>query len=129
MKTGNDLEQLKKFKPEATEIMEDVKFTVHKWESDVQALDNEANPSSMLGHSCDKREDILEIAANVPSENKSWTKRVILSQLSSIYDPLGIISPTVVEGKRIYREVCDEKGGWNSEVPAHIKRDWIRWTR
>ena len=55
MKTGNDLEQLKKFKREATEIMEDAKFTVHKWESDVQALDNEANRSSILGDSWDKK--------------------------------------------------------------------------
>ena len=31
------------------------------------------------------------------------TKRKILSRLGSIHDPLCIISPIVVEGKRIYR--------------------------
>lgn len=112
MKTGNDIEQLQ-IKWEVTEIMED----------------NEGNHSSILGHSWDKREDVLEITMIVPSENKPLTNRVILSQLSSIYDPLGIISCTVVEGKLIYREACDEKGSWNSEVAAHVKRDWIRWTR
>ena len=56
------------------------------------------------------------------------TKRSILSQLSSIYDPLGIISPTMVEGKRIYREACDEKIGWNTEVNSVNARDWLKWS-
>ena len=55
------------------------------------------------------------------------TKRHILNELSSIYDPLGIISPTMVEGKRIYREACDEKVGWNSEVSTSTSKDWIKW--
>ena len=50
------------------------------------------------------------------NENSSVTKRSILSQLSAIYDSLGVISPTIVKGKRIYREACHEKTGWNSEV-------------
>ena len=44
------------------------------------------------------------------------TKRSVPSHLGSIYDPLGIISPTLAEGKRIYREVCEEKREWNAEV-------------
>ena len=33
------------------------------------------------------------------NENSSVTKRSILSQLSAIYDPLGVISPTIVGGR------------------------------
>ena len=55
------------------------------------------------------------------------TKKSILSQLSGVYDPLGIISPTLVEGKSIYRKACDEKVGWNSEVSSETARDWIKW--
>ena len=73
------------------------------------------------------REDTLEIQVKM-NENSSVTKRSILSQLSAIYDPLGVISPTTVEGKRIYREVCDEKTGWNSEVSSATRRDWFKWS-
>ena len=99
---------------------------MHKGESDVQELDEEPNPSKILGLMWDKREDTLEIQLKM-NENSSVTKRSILSQLSAIYDPLGVISPTIVggggEGKRIYREVCDEKTGWNSEVSSATRRD------
>ena len=45
-----------------------------------------------------------------------------------MYDPLGIMSPTMVEGKRIYREACEEKVGWNAEVSDVVKKDWVRST-
>ena len=34
----------------------------------------------------------------------------------------------MVEGKRIYREACDEKIGWNSEVNSVNARDWLKWS-
>ena len=89
-----------------------------------QELDEEPDPSKILGLVWDKREDTLEIQLMM-NENSSVTKRSILSQLSAIYDPLGVISPTIVEGKRIYREGCDEKTCWNSEVSSTTRRDWL----
>ena len=127
MKTGGDVEELKRFKQEATEILESEKFPVHKWESNVPELDSETNPSKLLGVAWNKKEDTLEIPAQ-REEVKPVTKRSILSQLSSIYDPLGLISPTMVEGKRIYREACDEGTGWNAEVSKATARDWIKWS-
>ena len=118
--TGSDIRELKEFKREATEILEDAKFPVHKWESNVKKLDHEPNPTKILGHRRDKREDI-EIVPKPTKEESPVTKRQILKELSSIYDPLGILSPTMVEGKRIYRKVCDEKVGWNWEVSTHIE--------
>jgi hypothetical protein len=120
MKTGSDIADLEDFKREATEILEDAKFPVHKWESNFEELDNESNPSKILGHIWNKKEDTLEI-------REKPTKRHILKELSSIYDPLGIISPIMVEGKRIYREACDEKVGWNSVVSTSTSKYWIKW--
>ena len=126
MKTGGDVEELKRFKQEATEILESARFPAHKWESNVPELDSKTNPSKLLGVAWNKKEDTLEIRAQ-REEVKSLTKRSILSQLSSIYNPLGLISPTMVEGKRIYREACDEGIGWNAEVSNATARDWIKW--
>ena len=44
------------------------------------------------------------------------TKKSIASYLGNICDPLGIASPTVAEGKWIFREACDEQRNWNAEV-------------
>jgi hypothetical protein len=92
MKTGSDIADLEYFKREATEILEDAKFPVHKWESNVEELDNESNPRKILGHKWNEREDTLEIRAEPTKEETPVTKRHILKELSSIYDPLGMIS-------------------------------------
>ena len=69
------------------------------------------NPGKILGHLWDKREDTLELQIKKVSEDKPVTKRTILSQLGSRYNPLGLNSPTMVEGKQIYGEACDENKG------------------
>ena len=91
--------------------MEKARFPVYKLESNLPELesDNTANPGKILGHNWDKRKDTLELPVQQFSDEQSVTKRAILSHLGSTYDPLGIISPTTAEGKRIYREACDEK--------------------
>ena len=41
MQTGEEVEELEKFKREATSILESAKFPVHKWESDIEYLESE----------------------------------------------------------------------------------------
>ena len=131
MKTGSEIEAIGKFKSEATELLESAEFSVHKWESNILELESENMPSpgKVLGHLWDKREDASELQIKKVSEDKPVTRRTILSQLGSIYDPLGLISPTMVQGKRIYREACDENKGWNSEVSPALTRDGLTWAR
>ena len=73
MKTGSDIRELRRFKEEAIEILQNAKFPVHKWESNVQQLDKEPNQSKILGLMWDKRKDTLEIQVKM-SENSSVTK-------------------------------------------------------
>ncbi|CAB4029441.1 Hypothetical predicted protein [Paramuricea clavata] len=117
MQTGNNIDKLEKFKKESEVILESAKLPIHKWESNIATLEDEnmSNPSKILGHVWDKREDTLEIQVPAVRETEPVTKRSILSQLGKVYDPLGIISPTMAEGKHIYREACEEKKGWNAE--------------
>ena len=47
IKTGSDIRELRRFKEEAIEILQNAKFPVHKWESDILELDKEPNPSKI----------------------------------------------------------------------------------
>lgn len=112
MKTGDTIEELQTFKEEAIKVFEQARFPVHKWESNIKTLEckDMPNPTKILGHLWDKSEDSLEITVPPPLDPEiPITKSAILSKLASVYDPLGIISPTIVQGKHIYREACDEK--------------------
>ena len=44
-----------------------------------------------------------------PATPAEQTKRGILTNLAKVYDPLGIVSPVMLDGKVLYRESCIEK--------------------
>ena len=131
MKTGEGLEEMKRFKSEATQILEEARFPVHKWESNLRELESGGmtNPSKILGLSWDKQNDTLELTMRRFTKEELVTKKSTLSHLGSIYDPLGMLSPTTVEGKRIYREACDEKKGWTTEMSDPLRKEWTKWTK
>ena len=50
------------------------------------------------------------------------TKRGILANLAKIYDPLGFVSPAMLEGKQIYREASEIKLSWDTPPPEEIAK-------
>ena len=86
------------------------------------------NPSKILGYKWDKENDSIDIQVPNQTNSEIITKRSILSMLGSIYDPLGLMSQTLAEGKSIYREACEESSQWNKEVSPSVKKDWIKST-
>ena len=54
---------------------------------------------------------------NINIKEKPATRRGMLSTISSIYDPLGLISPFVLRAKMILKQLCSEKLGWDEEIP------------
>lgn len=55
------------------------------------------------------------------------TKRGVLSRLAKIYDPLGLASPTTLQGKLFYREICETNLAWDAVLPEPLKRRWDSW--
>ena len=86
------------------------------------------NPSKILRHGWDKQEDTLEVTVPEFPQSKPATKKAVLSHLGSIYDLIGILSPTIATGKHIYGEICEEKVSWNEEVSQDLKQKWFRCT-
>lgn len=44
------------------------------------------------------------------------TRRNILSTVSSIYDPLGVVSPVVLQAKKLLQELCRLKARWDDII-------------
>ena len=55
------------------------------------------------------------------------TKRGVFQYLVSVYDSIGLISPTLIRGKMIFREICNLKSGRDTNLPDQLKRKWKRW--
>ena len=57
------------------------------------------------------------------------TRRGVLSTVSSIFDPLGLLSPFVLQGKRILQELCRQGANWDQKVPDRLRPSWENWQR
>ena len=95
-------------------------------------MDEIINLTPVKGSSFEKVREFYEVLSKnydaLQTLGEADMLRGILSHLASIYDPLGMISPTTVKGKQIYRDACDETKGWNADVSDQLKRDWIKWS-
>ena len=60
-------------------------------------------------------------------QDKPLTRRGVLSTVMSIYDPLGLIAPVVLTGKRILQELCSSSMDWDDPLPDHLRERWDRW--
>lgn len=55
------------------------------------------------------------------------TRRGILSTVSSLYDPLGLISPVVLLGKLILQQMCADKLDWDEPLQDELRVKWSQW--
>lgn len=59
--------------------------------------------------------------------DKAPTRRNILSIVSSVYDPLGILAPVVLQVKGILQKLCRLKLGWDVPIPDELACEWFAW--
>lgn len=60
-------------------------------------------------------------------KDRPFTRRGILSTVSSIYDPLGMLSPVVLTAKKILKDLCRRRIGWGDSVPESVSKEWLEW--
>ncbi|XP_064635230.1 uncharacterized protein LOC135492608 [Lineus longissimus] len=60
-------------------------------------------------------------------KSKPATRRGILSLTSSLYDPLGLLSPIILKAKIILQDLCRLKLGWDEEIPEQKLFEWQSW--
>ncbi|XP_055605123.1 uncharacterized protein LOC129753335 [Uranotaenia lowii] len=63
---------------------------------------------------------------NVPDleTSASITKRVILSEMSRLFDPMGLLGASVVSAKIFLQSLWSEKFSWNDPLPVHHQAWW-----
>ena len=61
---------------------------------------------------------------NIRLSDKPHTRRGLLSTISSIFDPLGIVSPFLLTGEAHLQELCRDGKDWDEPIPADIHASW-----
>ena len=57
------------------------------------------------------------------------TKRILLSSISKIFDPMGLASPAIVMMKVIFQKLCKSGLDWDDPVDSDTQKTWDSWLR
>ena len=55
------------------------------------------------------------------------TRRGLLSAYSSLFDPLGLVAPVVLEARLIFRSLCQQGLAWDDPIPRIEAGRWENW--
>ena len=77
--------------------------------------------------SWNREKDTLSVVLDKERRATTTKSPGALSNLASVYDPLGLVSPTTLQGKLIYREMCEERLGWDQEFHKPLKKRLAEW--
>lgn len=63
----------------------------------------------------------------VSLKDTPFTRRGVLSTVSSLYDPLGFIAPVTIQGKIILRNLVSETTDWDEILSNDFREQWEKW--
>ncbi|XP_033212421.1 uncharacterized protein LOC117170015 [Belonocnema kinseyi] len=86
-------------------------------------IQGDKNPKT-LGLLWKSTTDDLRYSVNFPKPS-NVTKRTILSLVSQIFDPLGIVGPAIVRARIFLQELWKVKLDWDENLPQKMHAEWI----
>ena len=147
---------LSRLREELEDIYGTVNMSVHKWATNSPTLrqtipsDKQAGAIS-LGHEADDLfcnelsdapsvkclgilwhpdKDLLQFFHETEeTDQKGWTMRQISSRTSRLFDPLGLMSPLLLEGKLLMQSLWRLGLSWDDEVPAEVAEKYNKWLK
>lgn len=79
-----------------------------------------------LGISWATTSDVLQVNVMIKSTKNVRTKRELLSQIASLYDPLGWLAPIILKAKMLMQSVWLMQIDWDDQVPSEVINEWIK---
>lgn len=147
----DDAETAKDAAQRADEILANGGFKIKEWTmsadegTHVKMFEDQGEQSKVLGVGWDTDTDTLsyEVKVNFSQKQRKirtepnltennvlegtpiqLTRRMILSQVNGIFDPLGLVSPFVVNAKILLRKITDQKAGWDDPISEKDRNEW-----
>lgn len=70
--------------------------------------------------------DTLAYDFSIPHASVPKTKRQLTSEVASLSDPLGWISPVVLAAKSLLQQLWSQNIGWDEQAPQNIIDAWLK---
>ncbi|XP_011163687.1 uncharacterized protein LOC105198615 [Solenopsis invicta] len=131
---GNDPDSLIRLKTELTKIFQSAGFALHKWNFNKPTIfSGSSETKTLLSHETktlgicwNTKDDCLQYRINITNRNQRATKRSVLSIIAQMYDPLGLMGPTLISAKIIMQQLWQLKVGWDESLFVQLHTKWMQ---
>lgn len=139
---ANSIEEAIIKRDQIISILQSGGLTLSKWSANHHQLLNNLSETSMpqntntiidkgaesriLGMQWNSSEDSFRFTINISSARSKTTKRTMLSEISQLFDPLGLLGPVMLVAKLLIQELWKGQTDWDSSVPMHIHTQWMQ---
>ena len=126
-------------KSELIKICKVGSFSLHKWLANHPSLLDDLRESSglelkdtnvffsLLGLKWNPVDDYFAFDISVESLQDKITKRIVLSSIFKLYDPLGWIAPVIVTGKILMQKLWLLKLDWDQPLSPSLQTEFLNW--
>ncbi|XP_071576355.1 uncharacterized protein [Temnothorax nylanderi] len=136
---AEDIHLLRHMRDQLCSLLSRGGFTLRKWASNQSDLlaDISEEDHGLAGHKLlhlDDHLNILGISWNPSTDSFQFrvslpttipqTKRSILSTIAKLFDPLGWVTPAVIQAKIFMQSLWRSKLDWDDELPPSLKSNW-----
>ncbi|XP_055941639.1 uncharacterized protein LOC129971687 [Argiope bruennichi] len=135
-----DLSSAIELQDQLIHLLKSAGMELHKWSSNnpvllqkVPTSDREYNfdnPNSAtlktLGLQFNPKKDTFSFS--VQKIVSPATKRTMLSDISRLFDPLGLLGPWIIRAKMFLQKLYILRIDWDDEVPIHLNREWEKFS-
>ncbi|GFX69799.1 integrase catalytic domain-containing protein [Trichonephila clavipes] len=112
-------------------IMSEGCFNLRIFESNVasKSVDKHSGETFILGIIWDLDNDVLKCCTNFDSLTceVKITKRLVLSTVQKVFDPIGMLAPSTLLPKLLLQEIWKMKKAWDQELPQNIVNKFMKW--
>uniref|UniRef100_A0A182PX24 Uncharacterized protein n=1 Tax=Anopheles epiroticus TaxID=199890 RepID=A0A182PX24_9DIPT len=75
---------------------------------------------------CPKQDEFAFIVNNLQEPPNPPTKRTVLSEISKLFDPIGLLSPVIVIAKLIMQKIWVAGLPWDTQLEGDILQEWLQ---
>ncbi|XP_062704099.1 uncharacterized protein LOC134286498 [Aedes albopictus] len=118
-------------------------FPVHKWSSNSPKLlecipESDREELVNLTDGCEgvmktlgltwspQRDEFAFVANHLANESKPPTKRSVLSEISKLFDPIGLLSPVIIIAKLIMQRIWLAGVPWDAKLEGDLLQEWLQ---
>ncbi|XP_013413205.1 uncharacterized protein LOC106175645 [Lingula anatina] len=119
---------------ESNDLLASAGFSLQSWATNDPKLRNivetdgvahaDHKNTPMLGMIWDTEQDTLSFKSGEEIPVSQVTKREVISRISRVYDPLGLLAPVIVRGKMFMQELWKAELDWDQTLPPELSETW-----